>query len=144
MSLMIGQRATATRIFTAQDLAEYRALTGDPNPLHHEDLLARRLGYRGAVIPGMLLGGMVSCLLGVELPGRGTNWMKQSFQWKGPAYVGESIVATVEVVRLRPEKDLVNLKVSLFAGERLVGEGESLVMAREMLKPTDGRAPLPG
>lgn len=144
MSLAIGQRARASRTFTTLDLAEYRDLTGDPNPLHHDDLLARRLGYRGAVVPGMLLGGMISCLLGVELPGRGTNWMKQSFQWKGPAYLGETVVATVEVVRLRPEKDLVNLKVTLFAGERLIGEGESLVMAREMLKPSDARAPLPG
>lgn len=132
MSLTVGQKATARRVFTADDLAQYLSLTGDTNPLYADPKAPARANLAGPPIPGMLLGGMISCLLGVELPGRGTNWMKQRYDLVGMAYVGDTVEATVEVIRLRPDKNLVNLRTTLTANGRLVVEGEALVMAREM------------
>jgi 3-hydroxybutyryl-CoA dehydratase len=76
---------------------------------------------------------MISRLLGIELPGRGTNWMKQELTFYAAAKLGEPITASVEIVRLRPDKDLVNLRTTCTVGGRLICEGEALVMAREML-----------
>ena len=118
----VGQYATKRRIFSAEDVASYRALTGDR--------------IEADVVPSPLIGGMFSDLLGTELPGRGTNWMKQSFRFVAPARVDTELIATVEIVRLRPEKDLVNLRtVCTDAFGRLICDGEALVMAREMLRP---------
>jgi acyl dehydratase len=115
----LGQSATKKRVFTAADVAGYADLTGDRSDTD--------------LVPVPLIGGMFSDLLGTELPGRGTNWMKQSFRFVASARVGVELVATVEVVRLRPEKDLVNLRtICTDAFGRLVCDGEALVMAREM------------
>jgi acyl dehydratase len=112
--LSIGQSASLTRTFTAEDVAEYRALTGDTTVPDR--------------VPGPLLGGLLSCLLGTELPGRGTNWLKQSYRWLAPAPIGLPITATVEITRLRPDKNLVNLRDTFVTsiGE-VIGEGETLV-----------------
>jgi 3-hydroxybutyryl-CoA dehydratase len=113
--LAIGQRASLTRTFTPQDMDEYRALTGDTN-------------FAPDTIPGPLLGGLVSCLLGTQLPGRGTNWLKQSYRWFAPAAIGTAITATVEITRLRPDKNLVNLHGTFKSASGVViGEGETLV-----------------
>lgn len=115
----LGQSASRKRVFSAEDLARYRALTGDR--IEHD------------VVPKPLIGGMFSDLLGTELPGRGTNWMKQSFRFVAPAPVDTELIATVEIVRLRPEKHLLNLRtVCTDAFGRLISDGEALVMAREM------------
>lgn len=116
----LGQRASLTRTFTPADVAEYVDLVGD------EHVANGRL-------PGALLGGLFSCLLGTELPGRGTNWLKQSLRFPHPAHVSEAITATVEIIRLRPEKHLVNLRTACTnpAGE-VVCTGEALVLAKEM------------
>src|SRR5690606_15245598 len=68
--LAVGQRAEVRRVFTASDLEEYAALSGDANPIWTDVAFARRLGLPGLPIPGALLGGLFSCLLGTRLPGQ--------------------------------------------------------------------------
>jgi acyl dehydratase len=87
-----------------------------------------------ASVPGPLLGGLFSNLLGTGLPGRGTNWLKQSFRFIAPAPIGEAITATVEITRLRPDKDLVNLRGTCITSTgHIVCEAESLVLVKDLL-----------
>ncbi len=83
-------------------------------------------------MPGGLLGGLFSFLLGTRLPGRGTNWLKQRLVFPAPCHAGQEITARVEIVRLRPEKDLVNLRGTCTAGGQVVCEGESLVLVKDL------------
>jgi acyl dehydratase len=77
---------------------------------------------------------MFSYLLGTELPGRGTNWLKQNIYLPNPAYLGEEITAEVKVVRIRPDKDLFYLQDQCITSKgKVVCQAESLVMAKEML-----------
>jgi acyl dehydratase len=131
--LKIGQSAKDRRTFTKEDVAEYSDLTGDANPLFIDPEFARENGFSDCLIPGPLLSGMFSDLLGTRLPGRGTNWLKQNLHFPAPAYVGDEITATVEIIRLRPEKNLVNLRGSCAnpAGE-LVCQAQSLVLVSDL------------
>jgi acyl dehydratase len=133
MRLKIGQTATAERIFSAEDLAEYADLTGDTNPLFQDPNFSHQLGFDDCIIPGPLLSGMFSDLLGTKLPGRGTNWLKQNLHFPAAAYAGDEITARVEITRLRPEKDLVNLRgTSQNSNGELVCQAQSLVLARDL------------
>jgi acyl dehydratase len=74
------------------------------------------------------LGGLFSYLLGTELPGRGTNYLKQKLEFPAPAYPGRELIAAVEIVRLRPDKQLVNLRtVCTDPADTTVCQGEALV-----------------
>ncbi len=128
--LVVGQSALTRRIFTAADISSYRALTGDSGLEFGAD---RPAGKR-ATVPGPLLGGLFSDLLGTRLPGRGTNWLKQRFTFPRPAYLDEVLTAEVKIIRLRPEKALVNLRTMCKnpAGE-IVCEGEALVLVADLL-----------
>jgi acyl dehydratase len=85
------------------------------------------------LIPGPLLSGMFSDLLGTKLPGRGTGWMKQKNRFTHPAYIGQALTAMVEIVRLRADKELVNLKSTVIAEDgTVVCDGETLVLVRNL------------
>lgn len=116
----VGQSDARTRSFTAEEVAEHEALTGDVAP-------------SAGTVPVGMLGGMVSELLGTRLPGRGTNWLKQKLVYSGVARVGEPVTTRLEIVRLRPDKALVNLESTCTdAHGAVICRGESLVLVREL------------
>jgi acyl dehydratase len=131
--LEVGQHAQAQRIFTTRDLAEYTSLTDDQNPLFSDRGYATGLDFRDVLVPGGLLGGMFSHILGTRLPGKGTNWLKQKMVFSTPAYIRDPITAHVEILRLRPEKELVNLRTwCTDPSGGLVCDGEALVLVRDL------------
>lgn len=126
-SMELNQQGQVTRVFSPEDIAAYRALTGDSG-----------LGFGGPahadIVPGPLLGGMISYLLGTKLPGCGTNWLKQRLSFPNPAHVGEKISAVVTITHLRPAKELVNLSTICFDSERrVVCQGEALVLVKDLV-----------
>ena len=131
--LRLGAMASDERAFTLADLDEYGDLVGDRNPIFRDDRAARMRGFNGRVVPGPLLAGMFSDLLGTRLPGRGTGWLKQALRYPAPAYPGEKLIATVAITRLRANKELVNLSTRVLAVDgRLVCDGEALVLVRNL------------
>jgi len=125
--LQLGQQASASRIFTSADVAQYRALSSDSG---------LQFGMKGkTAVPGPFLAGMFSDLLGTKLPGRGTNWLKQQLRYPAVALVGDEITATVEIIRLRPEKKLVNCRTTCIneVGD-IVCEGEALVLVKDLVQ----------
>jgi 3-hydroxybutyryl-CoA dehydratase len=119
--LQIGDKATTKRTFSNADLAEYASLAG------------MQVSGDQVIVPGPLLGGMFSYLLGTQCPGRGTNYLKQHLEFPTPARAGEELTATVEIIRLRPEKELANLRtVCTNAADQIVCEGEALVLVKDV------------
>ena len=97
--LSCGMKDQISRTFTTTDLAEYTNLIGDVNPIHTNQEFAQQNGFRDVLLPGGLLGGLFSYLLGTKLPGRGTNWLKQKLIFPAPSHPEQVITATVEIVR---------------------------------------------
>jgi acyl dehydratase len=134
--LSLGQSASRTSIFTGGpwgQLGMFLALVNDGNLLFWDSDYARSRGLESVILPGGLLGGMISDLLGTQLPGRGTNWLKQRLSFPKPAYPNATITANVAIVRLRSEKDLVNLRTTCVdpTGD-LVLDGEALVWVSDL------------
>ena len=130
--LRLGATASDARVFSLADLDEYGDLVGDRNPIFRDDA-ARSRGFKGRIVPAPLLGGMFSDILGTRLPGRGTGWMKQALCFPAPAYPGEKLTATVAIIRLRADKELVNLSTRVLAEDgRVVCDGEALVLVRNL------------
>lgn len=122
--MQVGMSASLTRTFTAADRQVYRELARDA---------ADDADPRGHRLPEPLIGGMFSFILGTDLPGFGTNYLKQRMQFLKPAYFGEALTATVTIVRLRPDKNLVNLETSCRNGAgELICTGEALVLAKDV------------
>ncbi len=112
--LEVGQAAETVRRFETGDLAQFAELAGTAAP---------------ETVPEPLIAALFSYLLGVHLPGPGTNYLKQEMAFVGAAPVGEDLTARVEVTRLRPDKHLVDLWATCHtAAGDLICEGRSLVL----------------
>lgn len=75
---------------------------------------------------------MISDLLGTTLPGQGTMYMKQKTEFKSPGQIQEPIVASVEITRIRKDKQLINLRTRCTNSKGdVLSEGEALVIHPE-------------
>lgn len=131
--LSIGQSASSQRVFYQADLEEYVRLSGDQNPHYQMNPQSDPTEEFQCKVPPGLFGGLISDLLGTKLPGPGTNWLKQKFYYHIPAYAGDEIQGSVEIVRIRSEKDLVNLRTTCFNSKNeIVCDGEALVYVKDL------------
>lgn len=118
--LQHGDAVRASRTFTDQDLRDLHALTGAP--------------IIKDVVPEPLINGLFSFLLGVELPGQGTNYLKQETRFLANAEPGDELTAQVTITRLRPEKHLVDLETDCHASDgTLIATGRALVYAKDVI-----------
>ena len=116
--MRVGQSAQTTRRYSAQEIADFATLTGGALPDR---------------VPEPLIAALFSYLLGVRLPGSGTNYLKQSLSFPGTAPLDAALTARVEITRLRPEKHLVDLRTTCHADDgTLICEGRALVLARDV------------
>ena len=126
MSLALGQVAEITRSYSAGDVDNYVALGG------HRPA--------GDVVPEPLVNALFSYLLGARLPGQGTNYLKQENDFFELAKIGDQLCARVEITRLRPEKQLVDLLTTCVTVDgRRVCEGRALVYVADVNDTEDGR-----
>ncbi len=126
--LALGQTAAIRRIFSEQDLAEYGELTKVTDQQITIPKVPDQLGLERPLVPGGLLGGLFSNLLGTRLPGPGTNYLKQNISFLTPAHPGQELQAVVEISRIRADKQLINLQTTCRTGEGdLICLGEALV-----------------
>ncbi|MFV3075923.1 hypothetical protein [Niveispirillum fermenti] len=117
--IRIGDEASVTRAFTQQDVADYLSLGGAPLP--------------AGQVPEPLVGALFSYLLGVRVPGRGTNYLKQQTRFLCPAPLDQALTARVTVTRIRSDKHLVDLETTCHGPDgALLAEGRALVYVEDV------------
>lgn len=110
LELRVGQSAARTKTISDADLRAYAEITGDYNPLHFDDAFAAGTRFGRRVAQGGITAGMLNALVAMDLPGPGTVFMSQTLTYRGPAFVGDTLTARVEVVTLKPDKPVCQLK----------------------------------
>ena len=116
--MQFGDHVEITRRYEPADLAAHAELGG---------------GAAGGHVPEPLIAALFSYLLGMRLPGPGTNYLKQDLRFHAPAPTGTDLTARVEITRLRPEKHLVDLATTCRLPDgTLICEGRALVLARDV------------
>ncbi len=112
--LVIGEIATLKRTITENDLEDFAKVSQDFNPIHLDEEAAKKSIFKGKVVYGMLLGSMISAVIGTKLPGNGYIYVKQELNFLKPARIGEELTVTVKLLRKFDEKKHVELETLIF------------------------------
>ncbi len=126
--LQVGEAAEFSKTVSESDVYLFAGISGDFNPAHINEAYARQTAFRSRIAHGMLAAGFISAVIGMQLPGPGTIYMKQELTFLAPVLIGETITARAEVVELIQEKKRVRLRTTCVNEEgKTVLEGEALV-----------------
>ena len=106
----IGARGTWTRTFSVADVEAYAAITGDRNPLHFDAEFAARVRPGALIVHGGLTTGLFNALVAEVLPGPGSVFLHQEWDYPAPAYIGDTVTAEAEVIEARADKPITRLR----------------------------------
>jgi 3-hydroxybutyryl-CoA dehydratase len=70
--IKIGDEASLARTITEAHIVNFAGITGDMNPLHVDAEYAAHSMFKERIAHGMLVAGLISAVLGTELPGTGS------------------------------------------------------------------------
>lgn len=130
--LKVGMERARQRRVTSDCIALFGDLSGDRNPVHFCEDYASKSVFGGVIAHGMLSAGLISAVIGEELPGHGSVYLGQTLNFRAPVRPGDLLTARCQVAELNREKRRVVLDCAVYTGENaelLVLEGQAKVLA---------------
>ncbi len=135
----VGARATWTRTITAEDVEAFARFSGDRNPLHFDPAFAAGTRVGRLVVQGGLTTGLFNALVAMELPGPGSVFLHQEWDYPAPVYIGDTVTAEAEVIDARADKPITRLRCVARQQDGIeVLRGECLVYT---MRPDDPSRP---
>jgi len=105
--------------FTAStdDVRRYGEQSGDLNPIHFDDDVARKYGFTGRITHGMLFNGWFTRLLGMEFPGPGTIYQRSTCVYLSPVYPDVPYAVRVSTPCHDPSRGSYRIAAQLLSGD---------------------------
>lgn len=114
MKITIGQSASFSKTISETDVYGFAGIVGDFNSAHVNKKEATEGMFGERIAHGMLVGSLISTVLGMKLPGEGTIYLEQNLCFKKPVFFGDTVTATVTV------KEIVNEEKGIYKLETIV------------------------
>jgi len=126
--LSLGQEASLSNTVSEADIVAFAGVSGDRNPVHLDADYAATTMFKERIAHGMLSAAYISAVFGMKLPGPGAIYISQTLKFKGPVKIGDTVVTTVKVAELVPEKRRARFECVCTVNDKPVVEGEAKLM----------------
>lgn len=127
--IKVGDSASTVKTISESDVYLFAGITGDLNPAHTNQVASEKTMFKGRIAHGILVSGLISAVLGMQLPGPGTIYLGQNLKFVAPVKMGDTITAEAVVKEVIPEKNRVTLTTTCTNQDgKVVITGEALVM----------------
>ena len=111
--IKVGDSASFAKTITEADVVNYAGLIGDFNPIHIDAEYARQSMFKERVAHGMLVSGLISAVMGMQLPGPNSIYLGQELKFTAPVKIGDTVTATATVTEKRDDKRILKLQTTV-------------------------------
>ena len=111
--IKIGDDASLSRTITEAHIVNYAGVTGDVNPVHVDAEYAAKSMFGERIAHGMLVAGLISAVLGTQLPGPNSIYLGQDLKFKAPVKIGDTVTVVVTVTDKREDKRILTLQTTV-------------------------------
>lgn len=126
--LAVGMESSLSKTVGSADIDAFADVSGDRNPVHLDADYAASTMFKERIAHGMLSAAYISAVFGMQMPGPGAIYMSQTLQFKAPVKIGDTVVTTVKVTELVPEKKRAKFECVCAVNGKPVVVGEAMLM----------------
>lgn len=127
--LEIGMSRSLAKIIGDREIAMFADVSSDHNPVHLDEDYARDTIFEGRIAHGLLTASLISAVIGEQLPGHGTVYLRQDLRFLAPVRPGDRVEAVVSVLEIDHSRRRVTLDCRCLVGDTVVLRGDALVLA---------------
>ncbi len=127
--LEIGMERDLLKQVTDRDIELFAEVSTDRNPVHLDDDYAQDTIFEGRIAHGMLTAGLISAVIGEQLPGHGSIYLGQTLKFMAPVRPGDMVHTIVRVREIDHSRRRVTLDCRCNVGDTTVLKGEAVVLA---------------
>ncbi len=125
----IGMVRRLRKQITDRDIALFAEVSTDHNPVHLDESYAQDTIFAGRIAHGMLTAGLISAVIGEQLPGHGAVYLGQTLKFLAPVRPGDMVLAEVEVIAIDHSRRRVTMETRCLVNDKKVLVGEAVVLA---------------
>ena len=125
--IKVGDYARRESLISEDIVTRFSALIGDTNSFHVSDAAAARTVFQKRIAHGIHIATFISTLVGQELPGFGTIYCSQTYDFQKPVYLGEIIRTEVTVLEKLPHHRLRMRTLVTDSSDDIVLDGVAVV-----------------
>ena len=131
----VGQVAERSRAVNAKDIERFTEISGDRNPLHYDEAVAKASRFGEIVVQGGITSAILNAVVAEDLPGPGTVFLQVNWSFKAPVRPGDTITGRAEVLEVRTDKPITKLKTSVIRDDgTLVLDGDAVCYTMPIAK----------
>lgn len=119
-SFQEGDQFRWERHISAEDVKQFAEIVGDLNPIHLDAEFAANSFFKKRIVHGAFLAGLISKVLGMDFPGKGTVYISQNSVFKRPVYVDTTVSVEVKVTQVIAEKRRLILDTNIINSDNQV------------------------
>lgn len=127
--LVVGMERSLARRIGDHEIGLFAEVSSDRNPVHLDEAYASGTMFGGRIAHGMLTASLISAVIGQQLPGHGTVYLRQDLRFLAPVRPGDEVLAVVRVAGIEHARARVTLECHCRVGDTIVLKGEALVLA---------------
>ena len=129
--IKLGSIYSFSRTITCDDVIEYALLTGDQNPLHVNEIFAKKSQFGKNVVHGMFSASLFSTLVGMYCPGQNSLYLGQTLKFKMPLFYNETVLVSGKVSRKVDALKIIIMSTEITRGNDLIVSGEAQIQLIE-------------
>jgi acyl dehydratase len=123
----IGQRAQRSRKVVAEDIQRFTDMSGDKNPLHYDEALAKSTVFGEIIVQGGVTTAILNAVVAEDLPGPGSVFLHVDWSFRAPVRPGDTITGAVEVLDVRQDKPITKIRTTVTRDDGVLAlEGNAL------------------
>lgn len=109
----VGGTAARSQTTSMADVERFTAMTGDKNPIHYDEAIAKATPLGDLVVQGGVTAGLLNAVVAEELPRPGSVFLETNWRFSKAVKAGEEIIASVRVTDVRNDKPICKLETEV-------------------------------
>jgi 3-hydroxybutyryl-CoA dehydratase len=127
--IAVGTTASFSTKITPELVAEFARWSGDQNPLHVDQSYAEHTPLKKPIAHGMIVGGLFSRLIGMQLPGKYSLYLSQTLRFHEPTAIGTELIIRGEITGKTDAYQTVTVRLTAedAVSKKMLVSGEAMV-----------------